>query len=70
MIYEKGDLVDILSDEYKGIGIFLELDIVPISSASKNERYFRIFILDDQYVGTKKTVWFHPTSIRKHKSKE
>jgi hypothetical protein len=68
MSFEKGDLVDILSHEYKGVGIFLEFDKLP-TSLLMIEPFVKIFILDDQPIGFKQTLWFHPTEIRKHKNK-
>ncbi len=68
MSFEKGDLVDILSHEYKGVGIFLEFDKLPTSSLMI-EPFVKIFILDDQPIGFKQTLWFHPTEVRKHTTK-
>jgi hypothetical protein len=70
MSFEKGDLVDILSHEYKGVGIFLEFDKLPTSSSMIDDAPFvKIFILDDRPIGFKQTLWFHPTEVRKHTTK-
>ena len=70
MSFEKGDLVDILSHEYKGVGIFLEFDKLPTSSSMIDDAPFvKIFILDDLPIGFKQTLWFHPTEVRKHTTK-
>lgn len=71
MHFEKGDLVEIFSHEYKDIGIFLELEKLP--TTNQTNQFHKIFILDDQFAGIQRsisrTLWFHPSEIRKYKDK-